>query len=241
MRLLELTADRPSFRTVKFNRTGLTLIIGGREASTKDGTTNGVGKSLLVHLVHFCLGTNRVPVLEEALPDWTFTLTFEAAGSTHRVSRSTSDQNTILLDEGKTTLKEYRKLLTQWVFHVPEGLTELTFRALIPYFLRPSRKAYAAFDNANPAVNDYRRLLHNGFLLGLDPLRIKTKHDLRVEHEEMRKYRANFEKDPVIRDILTGGMELELELSAASEDVANLPSFLRPSGLLRTITNASRN
>ena len=54
MRLIRLSANRESFKPVMFNETGLTLIVGSK---TKGGETyNGVGKSLIVALLHFCLG-----------------------------------------------------------------------------------------------------------------------------------------------------------------------------------------
>ena len=49
MRLIELTANQASFRPIRFNRKGLTLIVGRhREAKKTDlkKTYNGVGKSL---------------------------------------------------------------------------------------------------------------------------------------------------------------------------------------------------
>lgn len=53
MRLIELTANQPSFKRVAFNRTGLTLIVGRHRATKKTdlkSTYNGVGKSLIVAL-----------------------------------------------------------------------------------------------------------------------------------------------------------------------------------------------
>lgn len=51
MRLLRLTANKETFKTVNFNREGLSLIVGVRttpETAHKDELSyNGVGKSLL--------------------------------------------------------------------------------------------------------------------------------------------------------------------------------------------------
>jgi len=226
MRLLELSANKDSFHTVHFNREGLTLVIGGRETASKDRTTNGVGKSLLIHLIHFCLGSSSKKHLADKLPDWTFTLLFESSGELHSASRGTLSQDSILLDGEERTVSDYRKWLTDQTFEIPQGIRALSFRALIPHFIRPNREAYARFDTASTTANDYGRLLRNGLLLGLDPVLIQEKRDLRQESEKMREYRANFEKDPIIKDILTGGMELELELSAAFEAVARLRKTL---------------
>jgi hypothetical protein len=49
MRLIELSCDRSSFHTVPFNREGLSLIVGdGSKDKTKEGSSNGVGKTLTV-------------------------------------------------------------------------------------------------------------------------------------------------------------------------------------------------
>ena len=59
MRLVSLTANQPSFKPVRFNKTGVSFIVASqkdRANSDTHTTYNGVGKSLLVSLVHFCLG-----------------------------------------------------------------------------------------------------------------------------------------------------------------------------------------
>jgi uncharacterized protein YydD (DUF2326 family) len=58
MRLIELSANESTFKRIAFNRTGLTLIVGRHRATKKADlkkTYNGVGKSLIVALVNFCL------------------------------------------------------------------------------------------------------------------------------------------------------------------------------------------
>ncbi len=96
MRLVELAANKSSFKTIPFNREGLSLIVGARTRpidAALDKTYNGVGKSLALVLVHFCLGSNKIPAFEVNLPDWEFQLTFESAGVTHRVMRRTGGRS----------------------------------------------------------------------------------------------------------------------------------------------------
>ncbi|MCB2262050.1 MAG: penicillin-insensitive murein endopeptidase [Candidatus Thiosymbion ectosymbiont of Robbea hypermnestra] len=62
MRPIELTADQPSFRTIRFEPAGISLIVGGRSRKDETGsdkTYNGVGKSLVIALIHFCLRIYR--------------------------------------------------------------------------------------------------------------------------------------------------------------------------------------
>ena len=61
MQLISLEANKPSFNTVHFNPKGLTLIIGKSTSTDKNNTYNGVGKSLLLQLVNFCIGFQQNP------------------------------------------------------------------------------------------------------------------------------------------------------------------------------------
>lgn len=92
MRLIELTANQETFRTVRFNETGLTLVVGKKSDPTdtsREHSTNGVGKSLLLYLVSFCLGSKVNKELQEKLPEWEFTLTFEMEGRRRTATPST--------------------------------------------------------------------------------------------------------------------------------------------------------
>ena len=76
VKLLKLIADKKSFHPIVF-KDGINVIVGKKTTADKkvDGNTfNGVGKSLIVHLIHFCLCSNKIDTLEEKLPNWTFTL-----------------------------------------------------------------------------------------------------------------------------------------------------------------------
>ena len=74
MRLIKLSANNPGFKTIEFNRTGLSLIVGRRHnndyTKNKKDTYNSVGKSLSIALVNFCLGSQRNPEFESKLTDF---------------------------------------------------------------------------------------------------------------------------------------------------------------------------
>ena len=96
MRLIRLSSDHTSFKTIDFNPRGLTLIVGAR--SKKGQTYNGVGKSLIVEILHFCLGANKNEEFETKIPQWEFILEMEVAGERHLVSRNTSKQSIFYLE-----------------------------------------------------------------------------------------------------------------------------------------------
>lgn len=68
MRLRQLSANQPGFKNVSF-RDGFNIVVAERtKESTKKDSRNGLGKSTLIELIHFCLGKGtqkgQVPVVE---------------------------------------------------------------------------------------------------------------------------------------------------------------------------------
>lgn len=226
MRLVALSANMPSFRAVQFNPVGLSLVVGGRVSTDPDDTFNGVGKSLVVHLVDFCLGSNTSDALRTALPGWVFYLDFEMAGVRHRVERDTDTQK-ICLDGEEMGLKAYRETLGDAVFDVPDGVKHLTFRSLIPSFLRQSRAGYQTFDQVTQGrTTEYQNLLRMALLLGLDTPLVQSKKETKESIDRIKGLQASFQKDVVIKDILVGGAKLGIELSEAEDEVGRIRTKL---------------
>jgi uncharacterized protein YydD (DUF2326 family) len=72
MLLISLTANKESFKPIYLKRSGLSLIIGKQkepETTIIGRTYNGVGKSLAIALIHFCLGSSRNLKLENGIPN----------------------------------------------------------------------------------------------------------------------------------------------------------------------------
>lgn len=113
MRLIKLTANKESFHPVIF-RDGINIVVGKKTnpGNRVDGKTfNGVGKTLIIHLLHFCFCSNKINTLEEKLPDWTFTLFFSHNGEEHKISRNTSKQSDVYIDGQKLKLSDARKFM----------------------------------------------------------------------------------------------------------------------------------
>lgn len=185
MKLLKLIADKESFHPIIF-KDGINVIVGKKSTPDQkvDGNTfNGVGKSLIVHLIHFCLCSNAIKTLEQKLPDWTFTLVFSHEGNEHSISRNTSKQGQITLNGKARGLTATRKFLTD-LLKVDEGLN---FQPLLSAFVRRYRASYIRYDQTSIYPNEYDSLLYNGFLLGLNTELISKKKELRVEHEALKK------------------------------------------------------
>ena len=68
MKLIELGANKPTFKTIHFNPSGITLIVGKRAEEKGNNTYNGVGKSFALYLVQFCLASKSNLKLTKKLP-----------------------------------------------------------------------------------------------------------------------------------------------------------------------------
>jgi len=227
MRLIELTANKASFRTVRFNETGLTLIVGRKSDPTdtsREHSTNGVGKSLLLYLVNFCLGSKVNKELEEKLPEWEFTLTFDMDGRRRMVTRSTENQNSVALDGDTVPLTEYTdEFLGRRLFGLGEPrMKYLTFRSLIGLFLRVGKPAYMAEDQITDRETPYAKQLRACYLLGLDEKLADTKRELKEELDRLQELRKQFKKDSLLRDYFLGDRDVDLELHDLEEEIETL-------------------
>lgn len=210
MKLIKLTANKDSFHPVIF-REGINIVVGKKTnpGNTVDGKTfNGVGKSLIIHLLHFCLCSNKIDTLEQKLPEWTFTLFFSHEDIEHKISRNTSKQNEIFLDGEKIKLNEARQRLLKYT--VNEDVV-ISFRELLTSVLRRNRSSYDKYNRSDSRQDDYQSLLRIGFLLGLDAELIKRKHDLRTAQEALKKTESAFKKDPIFREYYCGTSDAQLD------------------------------
>lgn len=225
MRLIELTADRASFHPVRFNPEGLSLIVGGRsqkEEADNAKTYNGVGKSLAIALIHFCLGSNKVNAFQESIPDWEFSLRFENSGNDHRVSRNTSRQNVVVFDGQEMKLTELREHLSHLAFDLPAGIEGLSFRPLLYKFLRRAKADYVEAEYTSSDHTPYERLIRNIFLLGLDVELVAEKARLNQRLKRIQESNKNLRNDPVLREFYTANKDVEIELSFLQERITQL-------------------
>ncbi|PIY25333.1 MAG: hypothetical protein COZ11_05600 [Deltaproteobacteria bacterium CG_4_10_14_3_um_filter_51_14] len=210
MRLIRLSANQKSFKTVEFNPTGLTLIVG---AKSKGGETyNGVGKSLIIELLHFCLGSTKNPEFETKIPQWEFTLAFELSDGPHSVSRNTSQQGVLIFDHQELRLTAFNAWMEERLFSIPEGVPSLTYRALLPKFMRRGQKQYTD-PRYTGDYSEFDMLIRNSFLLGIDVHLVAAKAQVRDEIKKLQTLRKNFKDDPLLRDFYMGGKDADIQLS----------------------------
>lgn len=219
MQLIRLSANHESFRTVNFNPSGLTLIVG---AHSKLGQTyNGVGKSLIVELLHFCLGASRNEEFERKIPQWEFTLDFAIHGERHQISRNTTNQKVIYLDNKEIKVAALNIWLGERLFSIPSEVNGLSFRSLIPKFLRRGIKQYVD-PRYTGEHSEYYMLLQNVFLLGVDVGVVAEKARIRSEILRLKDLRNNFKNDPLLREFYAGGRDADIHLAHLEAKIANL-------------------
>lgn len=219
MRLIKLYANHQSFREVNFNPTGLTLIVGSK--STRGSTYNGVGKSLIVELLHFCLGSKKNDEFEKKIPQWEFFLEFQIQGHNHVVSRNTSNQGVVYLDHEEIKIAELNSWLESRLFAIPEGIPGLTYRSLIPKFLRRGLKQYVDPRDTGD-YSEYDKLVRNAFLLGIDVGLIAKKFTIRAEIAKLKQLRQNFRDDPLLKEFYSGGRDADILLSYIDRRIEEL-------------------
>jgi uncharacterized protein YydD (DUF2326 family) len=193
LKIRKVGANKESFREVEFTD-GLNLIVAERNAnSTERDSRNGVGKSTLVEIVHFCLGSsvsqkNVIHQLRE--DDWTFSLDLEYGDCAFTVRRSLTQPANVTLTSSardlptiqaaKVTLngemevpvKDWKEALGVMCFGLTHDASAVkyapTFRALVSYFARSGRDAYLDPFTTSRQIRSYQKQVYNAFLVGLN-------------------------------------------------------------------------
>lgn len=224
MKLVSLTCDQPSFKPLHFNPEGISVIVG--DASEKDASSNGVGKTLALKLVNHCLAASKDALLAKSVPDWVFTLKFELNGQTHTVSRL-GDGNDIKLNGEKIALKALQSWFNELgPFENVSEVSRISFRSLYGRFARAQRA-----DKIKPTAlareQDYEALARTLYLLGADVSLAIKKAELRSRQLEIKDLRKLIEtRDERLQQLLLGGVRPEITLKKLQSDIKKLSDSL---------------
>ena len=181
-----ISADRPKFRDVQF-KDGLSVVLASRTDLSADlGSRNGLGKSTLLDIIHFCLGSKKNGTLgKPQLDDWTFTMKFDIAQKPYTVSRNTAKTNTVqisgdfsgwpVIPDGNGTLRvsEWNDVLGFLLFGLEINHQEKyrpTFRSLVSYTARRNGQTGGyqdPFGHYSKQMN-WDRIVNSAYLLGMD-------------------------------------------------------------------------
>ncbi|MFI3137753.1 MAG: DUF2326 domain-containing protein [Methylococcaceae bacterium] len=170
--------SNPSFNTVYFKQ-GFNIVLADKtsQSSIKD-SRNGLGKSLLIEIIHFCLGSSkktgiglfRKDVFQQ-VKDWTFILDFELEGKVISASRQMANPKIIDINNGEKQFSEsdWTNFLGMKMFGLPAKTNTYSpsFRSLISYFIRRDDYAFSHPFEYYPKQLESIKQVNNAFLLGL--------------------------------------------------------------------------
>lgn len=222
MRLLHLTCDHGSFHDLKFNREGLTLIVGdAAEDEPDEGSSNGVGKTLALGLVHHCLGATADTRLIKAVPDWRFRLSLEIGGEEHSIER-TGDGKKISFDGSEVSITALRSWLDgSGAFFLDPKVPGLTFRSLIKRFARYKRQ-----DCLDPLrtdrEQDYDGRLRSLYLLGLEVGLAVSKRKHKIELDDIARSLKSWQEDHLLREVFRAGAQPKVRAEWLDREIARL-------------------
>lgn len=182
-------SNKPSFRTVTFER-GFNVILADRhKQATRQDSRNGLGKSTFIEILHFCLGAEtRVGngLLVEPLLGWEFSLELTLGGRDILVTRRTDDPRRILI-KGDTSgwpltptvdvrsrelyfdAKKWTSVLGTLMFGLPieRDKYQPSFRSLISYFIRRGQEGYLSPFTNHSRQTEVDKQVSIAFLLNL--------------------------------------------------------------------------
>lgn len=182
-------ANNSSFHSVEFT-TGLNVVLAERtDTSTQKDTRNGLGKTTLIEIIDFCLGSKGKSLRIEPLMDWAFTLDLTLAGNRIKATRAIDKHKRIVID-GKTTgwieependketgdrvfnIERWKTVLGWAFFGLPRSAYiykyKPSYRSLISYFIRTGHDAYSDPFSHHRKHKTWDIQLHIAFLLGLN-------------------------------------------------------------------------
>ncbi len=224
MKLISLSANMPSFHTIYFNE-GMNIIVGKQISpyNKNDGNTyNGVGKSLIVHLIHFCLGSNKIDSFNTKLKDWEFTLVFKIDDKKYYCRRSTNNQSKINFSGEILSEKELRQKLLSLCFDIDNPPKNMTWNTLFSRFVRRYRASYTKYDTFLLKETDYSKILNNCYLLGIDYDLITSKKVLRDKQQITNNTEKGLKKDSVFKQYYMGKNDADIDVADIEYQIEKL-------------------
>ncbi len=226
MYILKVDANKEQFRTVEFDKIGINIITGKKVNENTGKTYNGVGKSLLIRIIDFCLGSNPSKGLAK-LKGWIFYLDIEIDNEIYKIARSTENQNEIMVNSTQYTLDVFRDFLGNKLFPNTGTRKYLTYRTLISRFLRPKKESYISCDKIYIKEGEYCELINLSYLLGLNPELVENKLKLRESYSEENKIGTFYKNDFRLKGLLEKGQDIKIKIVNLRKDLEELESKLK--------------
>jgi uncharacterized protein YydD (DUF2326 family) len=181
-----IDSDNKKFKKIEFHD-GFNVILAERtEKSSQKDSRNGLGKTTLINIIHFCLGGDPKDALNSSkLADWTFIVELDLDGKRYKISRNTGNKSQIFIDgdhsdwpikpkididTGKPFLTKdlWRSVLGKFMFDLPIGLPIFhpSFGSMISYFIRKQEGFLNPFKQSSAQLT-WDVQVNNAYLLDL--------------------------------------------------------------------------
>ena len=238
----EIRANQSSFHPVKF-MSGLNIVLADRtEGSSKKDTRNGLGKSTLIEIIHFCLGSKPKKGHGLALPalkEWEFTMDLSLGDERISITRAVAEPKCVtvlgldeyradiptpnLMGERSFTIEEWREFLGKSLFSldIPEASSyKPSFRSLISYFVRRDHDAFSSPFFHFPRQSTWDIQIHVAILLGLEWRHVVQWQEIKDRRKDITNIRRLLNRDalPYIHGSIG---ELEAERVVLLQDIEN--------------------
>jgi len=237
-----LYSDLPSFKNLGFHD-GLNVLLAEKSKGATDRQTrNRAGKSSMVLLIHFLLGSNAGKDLlfrNAALEDFTFGMEFDLAGVFTRVERTGSRPSPVTVagdfsawsvppktKDGESTISNYnwRTVLGALMYGLEEqeGAWTPTLRSLISYFARLERSSgfhHPMQQSGKQQLADQQ--VNISYLLGLDWTVPQEWQRVRDREKSLTQLRKGM-KEGSFGQVIDKASTLKTQLVVAQDRVARL-------------------
>jgi uncharacterized protein YydD (DUF2326 family) len=186
--ILAVRSNQPQFKNVTFT-SGFNVIMAERtKESTRKDSCNGLGKSTLINIIDFCLGSNGKLLMSYPLAGWTFSIDIDLRGKRYTVHRSLNKIKEVEIEgdfsdwpikphfNRKTgnfsmSVRNWNLMLGYLMFDLPLNLKEQkytpSFRSLISYFIRKTKDSYITPFEHFRKQSSWQKQVDHSFLLGL--------------------------------------------------------------------------
>lgn len=250
--ILSITSSIPTFKALTF-RAGLNILLADiTERSTDKQTRNSAGKTSMIEIMHFLMGSeaDKESLFKKPeIIDHSFTAILHLKNERVSVTRSASDERRIYVDReiatrigvpvqrsddgiDYVTLDDWRRFLGYTWFKMPmdrkdtdfEGSYSPSFRSAINYLARRRRSGgYADIRKTSVYQQPWDWQVNISYLIGLDWRVPQAMQDLRARMKGLSTLRKAI-KDGELGAIFGTAAEIRPELVRTEERIVQLKS-----------------
>lgn len=225
MLLIKLDSNLPNFHTVEFEK-GVNFIVGRRynpnDKDNKD-SYNGVGKSLIIELIHFCLGSNKVKPLNK-LGEYNCSLIVQANNINYEIKREFNDNQQCYFAGVKISLTDLKEKLNELSFPLT---TNMSYRNLISRFIRRHKADYTKCLNFIKKEPQQVELLHNSFLLGIPHDLVINKINNKDSKKILNQTKKSLESDSLLKKYFNTEIDINIRLKDLDGKIKELENKIK--------------